>query len=140
MLSGGMCRMCRIIVAETEADTAQVAMKNGDQLWFARPHPAGLATGRQLPGTAPLQGRFALKRRRARARSESARQLSEHLLDQAQLELFPAPPRDWTRLDNTRPAALTAQASRLLADFTAYMRSRGWNPTRSVAASAPCAS
>ncbi|WP_405652952.1 tyrosine recombinase XerC [Streptomyces sp. NBC_00019] len=127
MLSGGMCRMCRIVVAETEVDTAQIAMKNGDQLWFARPHAAGLAVGRLLPGTAPLQGRFALKRRRARTQAKSARRLSEHLLDPAQLELFPAPPRDWTRLDTTRPPALTMAADNLVADFTEYMRGRGWN-------------
>ncbi|MGW0315997.1 hypothetical protein [Streptomyces flavidovirens] len=127
MVSGGMCRMCRIVVAETEVDTAQIAMENGDQLWFARPHAAGLAIGRLLPGTAALQGRFALKRRRARARAESARRPSEHLLDPAQLELFPAPPRDWTRLDTTRPLALTTAAAGLVADFTAYMHGRGWN-------------
>ncbi|MFJ4689206.1 tyrosine recombinase XerC [Streptomyces sp. NPDC088789] len=127
MLSDGMCRMCRIIVAETEVDTAQIAMKNGDQLWFARPHAASLAVGRLLPGTAALQGRFALKRRRARARAASARRPSEHLLDSAQLELFPAPPRDWSRLDTTRPPALTPAAAALVADFTSYMRGRGWS-------------
>ncbi|MFD9575870.1 tyrosine recombinase XerC [Streptomyces sp. NPDC059982] len=127
MLSAGMCRMCRIVVAETEVDTAQIAMKNGDQLWFAGPHAAGLAVGRFLPGTAAPQGRFALKRRRARARAKSERQLSEHLLDPAQLELFPSPPRDWTRLDTSSPPALTAAADSLVTDFTAYMRGRGWN-------------
>ncbi|WP_327342211.1 hypothetical protein [Streptomyces europaeiscabiei] len=127
MLSGGMCRMCQIIVAETEVDTAQIAMKNGDQLWFARPHAPGLAGGRLLPGTAALQGRFALKRRRARARASSARRPSEHLLDPAQQELFPAPPRDWSRLDTTRPPALTPAAAALVADFIAYMRCRGWS-------------
>lgn len=125
MLSAGMCRRRRIVVAETEVDTAQIAMKNGDQLWFTGPHAAGLAVGRLLPGTATLQGRFALKRRRARAKSE--RQLSEHLLDPAQLELFPYLPRDWTRLDTSTPPALTAAADSLVTDFTAYMRGRGWN-------------
>ncbi|MFG2713043.1 hypothetical protein ACGFX2_21165 [Streptomyces goshikiensis] len=57
MLSAGMCRMRRIVVAETEVDTAQIAMKNGDQPWFARPHAAGLAVGRLLPGPAPLHRR-----------------------------------------------------------------------------------
>ncbi|THA77063.1 hypothetical protein E6R60_10900 [Streptomyces sp. A0642] len=127
MLSDGMCRMCRIVIAETEVDTAQIAMKNGDQLWFARPHAAGLAVGRLLPGTAALQGRFALKRRRARARAASASRPSEHLLDPAQLELFPAPPRDWSRLDTTRPPAPTSAAAALVADFTSYMRGRGWS-------------
>ncbi|MFI6341075.1 hypothetical protein [Streptomyces sp. NPDC050535] len=127
MVSGGMCRMCRIVVAETEVDTAQIAMKNGDQLWFAGPHAAGLAVGRLLPGTAAVQGRFAHKRRRARARAKSERRPSEHLLHPAQLELFPAPPRDWARLDTSTPPALTAAAELLIADFTAYMRGRGWN-------------
>ncbi|MEU9376025.1 hypothetical protein AB0D94_19920 [Streptomyces sp. NPDC048255] len=127
MLSAGMCRMCRIVFAETEVDTAQIAMKNGDQLWFAGPHTAGLAVGRFLPGTAAPQGRFALKRRRARARAKSERQLSEYLVDPAQLVLFPSPPRDWTRLDTSTPPALTAAADSLITDFTAYMRGRGWN-------------
>ncbi|MFE5717869.1 site-specific integrase [Streptomyces erythrochromogenes] len=127
MLSAGMCRMCRIVVAETEVDTAQITMKKGDQLWFAGRHAAGLAVGRFLPGTAAPQGRFALKRRRARARAKSERQLSEHLLDPAQLELFPSPPRDWTRLDTSSPPALTTAACSLVTDFTAYMRGRGWN-------------
>lgn len=128
MAIGGLCRMCRIILAETEVDTAQVAMEGGDQLWFARPHAAGLAVGRHLPGTAPLQGRFVHKRRRARALAKAARRLSEHLLDPAQLELFPVPLRDWTRLDTTTPPALTTAATGLLDDFTAYMRGRGWDP------------
>ncbi|MFK0181817.1 hypothetical protein ACIQVR_38375 [Streptomyces xanthochromogenes] len=128
MLSAGMCRMCRIIVAETEVDTAQIAMNNGDQLWFSGPHAAALAVGRLLPGTAAPHGRFALKRRRARARAMSERQLSEHLVDPAQLELFPPQPRDWTRLDTSTPPALTAAADTLILDFTAYIRSRGWNP------------
>lgn len=127
MLSAGMCRRCRIVVAETEVDTAQIAMRNGDQLWFAGPHAAGLAVGRLLPGTAALQGRFALKRRRARGRAKSERQLSEHLLDPDQPELFPSPPRDWSRLDTSTPPALTAAADSLVTDFTAYMRGRGWN-------------
>ncbi|UUU37812.1 hypothetical protein [Streptomyces sp. NBC_00162] len=126
LLSGGMCRRCRIVIAETETDTAQIAMKGGDQLWIARPH-AGLATAGVLPDAAPRQGRFAHKRRRARAQAEVQRRLSEHLLDPAQLELFPAPPRDWTRLDTTRPPALTAAAADLVADFITYMRGRGWN-------------
>ncbi|MFF3335383.1 hypothetical protein ACFYWX_38585 [Streptomyces sp. NPDC002888] len=105
MVSGGMCRMCRIVLAETEVDTAEVAMEGGDQLWFARPHAAGLATGPLVSGTATAHGRFALKRRRARAQTKSAHQLSEHLLDSAQVELFPAPPRDWRRLDTTSPPA-----------------------------------
>ncbi|MDX3537370.1 site-specific integrase [Streptomyces sp. MB09-01] len=116
-----------LVVAETEVDTAQIAMKNGDQLWFAGPHAAGLAVGRLLPGAAAPQGRFALKRRRARALAKSERQPSEHLLDPAQLELYPAPPRDWTRLDPSTPPALTAAADSLVTDFTSYMRSRGWN-------------
>lgn len=114
------------MIAETETDTAQIAMKGGDQLWIARPH-AGLATAGVLPDAAPRQGRFAHKRRRARAQAEVQRRLSEHLLDPAQLELFPAPPRDWTRLDTTRPPALTAAAADLVADFITYMRGRGWN-------------
>ncbi|MEU6212770.1 hypothetical protein ABZ891_23050 [Streptomyces sp. NPDC047023] len=127
MLSAGMCRRCRIVVAETEVDTAEIAMKNGDQLWFAGSHAAGLAVKRPLPTAAAPKGRFALKRRRARAQATSERQLSEHLLDPAQLELFPTPPRDWTRLDTSTPPALTAAADSLITDFTAYMRSRGWN-------------
>lgn len=127
LLGSGMCRMCRIVLAETEVDTAQVAMENGDQLWFTRPHAPGLAVGRLLAATAAPQGRFALKRRRVRARTKSERRLSEHLLDGAQLELFPAPPRDWTRLDTTRPPALTEAAASLVTDFTTYMRDRGWN-------------
>lgn len=113
MLSAGMCRRCRIVVAETEVDIAQIAMKNGDQLWFAGLHAAGLAVGRLLPGTAAPKGRFALKRRRAHARAKSERQLSEHLLDPAQLELFPFLPRDWTRLDTSTPPALTVAVESL---------------------------
>ncbi|MEU7158480.1 site-specific integrase [Streptomyces chrestomyceticus] len=125
LLSGGMCRRCRIVVVETEVDAAQVAMVGGDQLWFAGLHAAALATGPMPPGTAAHHGRFDLKRRRARAAAQ--RRLSEHLLDPAQLELFAAPPRDWSRLDTTHPPALTEAAAALVADFTTYMRSRGWN-------------
>lgn len=127
MLGAGMCRMCRIVIAETDVDTAQIAMTNGDQLWFAGPHAAALAVGRLLPSNAAPEGRFALKRRRARARTKSELQLSEHLADPWQQELFPSPLRDWTRLDTSTPPALTAAADTLVTDFTAYMRSRGWN-------------
>ncbi|GGZ94944.1 hypothetical protein GCM10010371_63510 [Streptomyces subrutilus] len=127
MVSDGMCRMCRIIVAETEVDTARIAMDYGDQLWFARPHAAGLAVGPRTSGTAAARGRFAHKRRLARARAADELQPSEHVLNPAQLELFPAPTRDWSRLNTATPPALTTAAADLVADFFAYMRGRGWN-------------
>ncbi len=119
------CRFCRIVEAETEIDTAQVALDGGDQLWFAgRLAPALAVTASGL--SSPRRGRFDLKRRLARA-ADASRPPSPHLLDPAQLELFPTPTRDWTPLATTPETALTPQAAALVDDFTAYIRSRGWS-------------
>ncbi|MFJ9713343.1 tyrosine recombinase XerC [Streptomyces sp. NPDC101234] len=128
----------RLALAARDPDQQQVAAQALDDLLYSGPvlgqalDRAGLlapAPSRRLVAprrTGPTR-RFAHKRRRARAQAEVQRRLSEHLLDPAQLELFPAPPRDWTLLDTTRPPALTAAAADLVADFITYMRGRGWN-------------
>ncbi|MFC8247356.1 hypothetical protein [Streptomyces chartreusis] len=127
LLFDGQCRMCRIVLAETEVDTARVGLDGGDQLWFAGPHAPGLAVGRTSLTPAARKGRFADKRRRARAALEAGRRLSDHLVDPAQSELFPAPARDWSRLDPTLTPALSPEASTLIEDFTCYLRGRGWS-------------
>ncbi|MCL3999153.1 hypothetical protein M4438_37670, partial [Streptomyces lavenduligriseus] len=122
--SGGRCRFCRIVEAETEIDTAGAGLDGGDQLWFAGRLAPALAV--LTPGVPPSRhGRFNLKRRQAR--SAAGRPLSPHLVNPAQLELFPAPARDWTRLAARAEPALTAEAVNLLDDFTTYIRSRGWS-------------
>ncbi|MFD5463950.1 hypothetical protein ACFWIQ_14205 [Kitasatospora sp. NPDC127059] len=134
--SGGRCRFCRIVEAETEIDTAAASLDGGDQLWFAGPLAPALAV--LAPGVpAVRRGRFDQKRRLARA-ADSGRPLSSHLVDPGQFELLPAPARDWTALAADAKPALTPEAAALVDDFTAYIRSRGWSTDSSAATCAPC--
>ncbi|WP_327135393.1 site-specific integrase [Streptomyces sp. NBC_01343] len=73
------------------------------------------------------RGASPAKRRLARARAAAELHPSEHVLDPAQLALFEAPPRDWSRLRTTSPPALTTSAADLVTAFSAYMNGRGWN-------------
>jgi hypothetical protein len=114
------------VLAETEVDAAGVRLDGGDQLWFAGPYAPGLALGHGRSAT-PHMSRFAVKKHRARQREETNRPVSEHVLDPHQLELFPTPPRDWSRLDGVAPRALTADSAALVDDFRVYMRGRGWS-------------
>ncbi|MFJ9460803.1 hypothetical protein ACIRST_37760 [Kitasatospora sp. NPDC101447] len=124
-IADGMCRFCKIVTAESKVDAAGAAMSGGDQLWFAgrlAPALAVVHSGR----TDASHGRFDLKRRLARAAADDPAP-SPHQIDPVQLELFPTPDRDWSRLTGTTAPGLTPEAAAMVDDFTAYIRSRGWS-------------
>ncbi|MGW0732512.1 hypothetical protein [Streptomyces sp. NPDC002851] len=110
---------------ETETDVSGIALVGGDQLWFGREF-ALRNSDRYLSGHS--QGRFKAKHRRSRAASLTRRPTSPHVVDPAQLELFPTPPRDWSRLHPEDEYALTPEAKALLSDFSDYLREQGVDP------------
>lgn len=126
LLARGLCRFCTIVVAETEIDVDGAALIGGDQLWFGRDLAPHLRTlNARYPGPR-RKGRYESKRRLAQAAQRASGSVSAHLTDPDQLELFDAPARDWSRLDEAALPALTLEATAVMEDFTAYIRRRGW--------------
>jgi integrase len=123
----GLCRFCRMVTMETKVDLAGIALIGGDQLWLGGPGAPQLRTlDARYPGTR-RKGRFESKRRLAQAAERAARTVSAHLVDPGQLELFPPPPRNWTRLDESEMPALTTSSQTVMDDFAAYITGRGWS-------------
>ncbi|GHD35518.1 hypothetical protein GCM10010313_82930 [Streptomyces violarus] len=112
---------------DREVDFASIVMTGGDQLWLGREVAPQLRTlDARYPGPRRKGRRFESKRRLAQAAERASRAVSDHLVDSGQLELFPTPPRDWRRLDETDLPALTARAEAVMAGFAAYIDQRGW--------------
>ncbi|MGW7134489.1 hypothetical protein ACWGIA_39975 [Streptomyces bobili] len=123
-LRDGFCRMCTLVLRETEIDISGTALAGGDQLWFGR--GLGLSIRSRLaPGS---KGRFLAKEKHARAAERARRPTTPHLVQSAQLALFDEPVRDWTRLDPREEYALTPAAQSLLHDFAAYLRRHDVDP------------
>ncbi|MGW2892933.1 site-specific integrase [Streptomyces griseoruber] len=122
----GLCRFCRVVTLESEVDFAGIATDGGDQLWIGREAAPQLRTlDARYPGLR-RKGRFESKRKLAQAAERAVRTVSAHLIDPGQLELFPTPPRDWTRLNEAGLPALTTTAETVMEDFTTYIDQRGW--------------
>ncbi|WP_043234667.1 hypothetical protein, partial [Streptomyces sp. NRRL B-3253] len=87
-LSLGRCRRCRVVQLEQTLARAPVP----DQLWF----------GGEIDIYANKTGRDLNTARRHQAQQARAahRYWPEHLIDPAQLELFPVPERDWKKLQD----------------------------------------
>ena len=124
-LKSGKCRFCTLLLRETETDVSGIALVGEDQLWLGREF-ALRSSDRYLSGHS--QGRFKAKQRRSRAASLARRPTSPHVVDPAQLELFPTPPRDWSRPHPEDEYTLTPEAKALLSDFFDYLRERGVDP------------
>ncbi|MFJ3861481.1 tyrosine recombinase XerC [Streptomyces sp. NPDC090085] len=125
-LKRDLCRFCTLVLAENSLDLHGEALDGGDQLWFGGPLAPKLLQHRALPGPRPTRkGRY-FDRRKIKAAAQAARDLSPHLVDPAQQALFEAPARDWSRLDETNPPAMTEQAAALVAGFYPYTEERGW--------------
>ena len=125
-LKQGKCRFCTLLLREVEFDVSGIALDGGDQLWFGRDLALRMSD-RYLSGTG-RQGRFRIKERRGRAVARAMQATSPHLVDPAQIELFPPPPRQWQRLNPEEEFALTPAAETLLRDFADYLRNQGVNP------------
>lgn len=125
-LRGGLCRFCLLVLAETEVDVDGTALDGADQLWFGDGFALHLRTTKGHEPGLYSKGRFQTKRRLAKAAGAAHRPVSENLAFPGQLDLFEMP-RDWTRIDESALPILTSEARRVLADFVAHIRDRGWN-------------
>ncbi|MCX4834345.1 hypothetical protein OG746_37095 [Streptomyces sp. NBC_01016] len=126
-LSSRKCRFCTLLLRETAADVSGIALTGGDQLWFGGEFALRMSD-RYLSAGGSSRGRFQVKERRMRATVRDERPVSPHLVDPAQLELFPAPPRTWARLNPEDEYALTTEAKALRDDFADYLRRNGVDP------------
>ncbi|MFG2133159.1 hypothetical protein ACGFNV_36035 [Streptomyces sp. NPDC048751] len=124
-LKQGKCRFCTLLLKETEFDVSGISLAGGDQLWFGREF-ALRRSDRYFSGSP--EGRLKVKRRRFRQDTLARRPTSPHVIDPSQLELFPTPPRDWSRLRPDDEYALTPMARALYGDFTDYLRDQGVDP------------
>src|SRR5450755_3145427 len=117
-LSCGLCRFCQIVLS-AQPDSALAS----EQLWIgsvplAAPVPAW------PPGDPRRPQRQAFRTRR---QARVTRAVSGQLADPAQLELFPAPQRDWRPLLGTALPALTPAARRLAEEFRQLARDQSWD-------------
>ncbi|MBT2394070.1 hypothetical protein J7E87_32850 [Streptomyces sp. ISL-1] len=125
-LRDGYCRRCLLFLAETEYDIDNIHLTGGDQLWFGGPFAPRMRLGyRGQEGSLFGRRRHDARRLRAVRTSRAARPVSTHLALPGQLEMFHLV-RDWSRLNEQRLPALLPGARRLLTDFVAHFRSRGW--------------
>ncbi|MFF7230034.1 hypothetical protein [Streptomyces sioyaensis] len=114
-LSLGRCRRCRVVQLEQTLADAPVL----DQLWFGGEIDIyANKTGRDL-NTA--------RRRQARQAREARRYWPEHLIDPAQLELFPAPERDWTAIRDPGLLKITPDAQHLVDELDELARAQSWS-------------
>ncbi|WP_381192255.1 hypothetical protein [Streptomyces maoxianensis] len=125
-LRDGYCRRCLLFLAETEYDIDNIHLTGGDQLWFGGPFAPRMRLGyRGQEGSLFGRRRHDARRLRAVRTSRAARPVSTHLALPGQLEMFHLV-RDWSRLNEQRLPALLPGARRLLTDFVAHFRRRGW--------------
>ncbi|KIE24693.1 hypothetical protein LK08_23325 [Streptomyces sp. MUSC 125] len=114
-LSLGRCRRCRVVQLEQTLADAPVL----DQLWF----------GGEIDIYANKTGRDLKTARRHQARRARAarRHWPEHLIDPAQLELFPAPERDWTAIRDPGLLKITPEAQHLVDELDRLARAQSWS-------------
>ncbi|MGP3632652.1 hypothetical protein ACTU45_04630 [Streptomyces sp. 24-1644] len=114
-LSLGRCRRCRVVQLEQTLADAPIL----DQLWF----------GGDIDIYANKTGRDLKTARRHQARrTRAARHYwPEHLADPNQLELFPAPERDWTAIRAPGLLKITPEAQHLVNELDRLARAQAWS-------------
>jgi len=120
-LKKSRCRFCHLVLTEHGGDPRH----GGDQLWFGGSIALQLSTAR--PGAYDhRRGRPETRRRQTARLRAAARQISPHLADPDQLQLFDGPPRDWSRIDRAALPALTPEAQSLLAAYDRIAEAHSW--------------
>ncbi|MET9382966.1 hypothetical protein ABZY09_18315 [Streptomyces sp. NPDC002928] len=110
-LSLGRCRRCRVVELEQTLADGPVP----DQLWFGGEIDIyANKTGRDLKTA---------RRRQARQARAARRYWSEHLIDPAQLELFPAPERNWTAIRDPGLLNISREAQEIVDELA---RAQSW--------------
>ncbi|MFF2520177.1 hypothetical protein [Streptomyces sp. NPDC058086] len=109
-LSLGRCRRCRVVQLEQTLADAPVL----DQLWF----------GGEVDIYANKTGRGL---ETARRRQAARRYWPEHLIDPAQLELFPAPERDWTAIRDPGLLKITPEGQHIVDELDQLARAQLWS-------------
>ncbi|WP_158711376.1 hypothetical protein [Streptomyces sp. NRRL S-1824] len=113
-LSLGRCRRCRVVQLEQTLARAPVP----DQLWF----------GGEIDIYANKTGRDLNTARRHQAQQARAahRYWPEHLIDPAQLELFPVPERDWKKLQDPGLLKISPAAQAIVGELDQLARAQSW--------------
>ncbi|MFH9968365.1 hypothetical protein ACH4PR_44895 [Streptomyces mirabilis] len=113
-VSLGRCRRCRVVQLEQTLVDAPVP----DQLWFGGEIDIyANKTGRDL-NTA--------RERQARQSRAARRYWSEHLIDPAQLELFPVPKRSWKTVQDPGLLKISPAAQAIVDELDQLARAQSW--------------
>ncbi|MFD9334251.1 hypothetical protein ACFWBF_07495 [Streptomyces sp. NPDC060028] len=114
-LSLGRCRRCRVV--ELEQTLADPPIP--DQLWFGGDIDIYVnKTGRDL-NTA--------RDRQAQQRRAELRYWPQHLIDPAQIELFPAPERNWKAIANPGLLRISEPAQAIVSELDRLARDQAWS-------------
>ncbi|MGW3983592.1 hypothetical protein [Streptomyces mirabilis] len=114
-LSLGRCRSCRIVQLEQSLADAPVP----DQLWLGGDIDIyANKTGRDLNNA---------RDRQAQQRRSERRYWPEHLIDPAQLELFPAPERNWKAIQNPGLLKIGPQGQAIVEELDQLARDQAWS-------------
>ncbi|WP_143665528.1 hypothetical protein [Streptomyces sp. st115] len=114
-LSFGRCRRCRVVELEQTLADSPIS----DQLWFGGDIDLYVnKTGRDL-NTA--------RDRQAQERRGELRYWPQHLIDPAQLELFPAPERDWKVIPNPGLLRISETGRAIVSELDQLARDQAWS-------------
>lgn len=115
----GHCRLCRVVLLEARLEGRAPV----DQLWFGGDVDLYVnKTYHRIGGERSREAR----RIKARRRPRPVLVLSPHLVDPAQLELFPPRGRRWEAVENPGLVELTPQAAGLVQELRQLTREQSW--------------
>ncbi|MFE0358055.1 hypothetical protein ACFW2K_33445 [Streptomyces nigra] len=114
-LSLGRCRRCRVVELEQTLANAPVP----DQLWFGGDIDIYVnKTGRDLNNARDWQ---------AQRRRSELRYWPEQLIDPAQLELFPAPERNWKAIQDPGLVKISEPGQAIIGELDQLARDQAWS-------------
>ncbi|WP_307662012.1 hypothetical protein [Streptomyces sp. V1I1] len=114
-LSLGRCRRCRVVQLEQTLADAPIP----DQLWFGGDIDIyANKTGRDLNNA---------RDRQAQQRRSERRYWPKHLIDPAQLELFPTPERNWKAIQNPGLLKISERGHAIIGELDQLARAQAWS-------------
>lgn len=114
-LSLGRCRRCRVVELEQTLADAPIP----DQLWFGGDLDIYVnKIGRDLNNA---------RDRQAQQRRSEHRYWPRHLIDPTQLELFPAPERNWKAIENPGLLRISEPGQKIINELDQLARDQEWS-------------
>ncbi|GHD58113.1 hypothetical protein GCM10010317_046830 [Streptomyces mirabilis] len=114
-LSLGRCRRCRVVELEQTLADAPIP----DQLWFGGDIDIYInKTGRDLNNA---------RDRQAQQHRAELHYWPRHLIDPAQLELFPAPERNWKAIQNPGLLKISEPGQAIISELDRLARDQAWS-------------